>query len=147
MTAAEGEPSTSTHSQLLPQHPPTHGAYAPPVPAVAWMRTGSPLHDRHAEPAAARPPPPLAGPPDALGDRGGARRHDHERPADLRGLCALREPRRAVPAESARRHTVSPLETAGRLARRGAELALRPDVAPRRGRPPLSRLPREKRRV
>src|SRR5207237_2388963 len=100
-----------------------------------------------ATPAAPRTPPPLDRPHHALGDRPGARWDDHERPADLRGLRALREPRRTVAAESAGRRAVPPLEPAGRLARRGAELALRPHVAPRHRRPRLSRLSGEERRV
>src|SRR5205823_926753 len=72
---------------------------------------------------------------------------DHERPADLRGVRPLREPRRTVLPEPARRGAVPPLEPAGRLARRGPELALRPHVAARHSRPPLSRLPSEERRV
>src|SRR5256885_10840748 len=95
-----------------------------------------PPHDRRAGPAAVRPPPPLDGAHPPLGDRGGAGGHDHERPADLRGVRPLREPRRAVLPESARRDAVPALGPARRLACRGPELAPPPPVAPPPGRPP-----------
>src|SRR5207248_439902 len=75
----------------------------------------------------------------------------HDRLAAMAASRLMRSgtagPRRTVLPESTGRDPVPALEPAGRLARRRPELALRPDVAPRHGRPALSRLPGEERRV
>src|SRR4029077_2848163 len=77
---------------------------------------------------------PLDCAPDALADVRRARRHDHERVADLYRVRALRRTRRSVLRERVRRAWLSALEPAGRMARGRTELALRADVAAHRRR-------------
>src|SRR5437870_13913452 len=105
------------------------------------------------QPPGPGPPPrpraasPLDRPVDALGHGRARRRHDRERPADLRSVRAFREPRRPLPPEPLQRRAVPRLEPDGRLARRGPQLALYADVAPRGLRTALSVPPGRERRV
>jgi hypothetical protein len=91
---------------------------------------------------------PRPGPADALAERRAPCRNDRERAPDLWGVQSLRAPRRSLSAsQSVGRARTSPLGSARRLARRRAQLALRPGLAVCRHRPRLSGLSRALRRV
>src|SRR3989442_3506390 len=83
----------------------------------------------------------------ALDDVRAARRHDHERVADLRCVRALRRSRWSVLRECVRGSRLSDLEPAGRLARGWTELALRADVAAHRRRRAVRVVPGGERRM